>query len=1123
MNQKINSKINAKAKIFLKSFFLLAIFAFSLQAVATWVAPTVAPIGGNVATPINSGNVNQVKDSTYTGPGTGGGLTVGFFQSNGVSSLNGSVNVGSATQFKINSTGNLIKINNVTYSWPSSAGANNSILTYSTTGGNLSWSTLASLGGMVNPMTAGGDIIYGGTAPAGNPTRLANGTAGQVLTSSGTTLAPTWASLAGAGSPFGVQNANKIFAGPATGVDATPTFRTMVIADLPNIDATSSKKLLGRYTASNGAPEILTISTGLSVDASGNLTATGGGSCTPTGTFACDGGNTYASSSLDLGTTNAQSFNLLTNGSNRLVIDSTGLVGIGAGTPQYLLDIGGDMRIKAQGDLRFADNDSSHYVGFQAPATVGTSLIWTLPADNVNGVLTNTNGTLTWGSSGGTGTVTSVGLTSGTSGTDVNMTGTNPITSSGTFNINIPTASSSATGKLSSTDWTTFNGKLSNITGLITAGTNITITGSGTSASPYSIAAAGGGTITGSGNTNRVAKFTGASSIGDSIVWDNGNVGINTLAAGDATNELTVRQGTNTTPATSGSYGFGLLNQASLDLTLGSDASNAYIQSWNNKELIINGQGNNVGIGAITTPGAKLDLKLGTDTDYFRIQRNSAAGRSQIVLATETAAEQWRIGMTGAGLTNFAFYGGTTNLTLERSGNSYFNTGNVGIGDTTPSNKLEITHGTSGNSGLRFTNLTSASTAGAVGTKVLSVNANGDVVLVTDATGGGGPSGTSGQTIRYDATNTAVANSNLYNNGTNVGINTASPGARLSVLGNLNVGTNYANIAGQANGVIIEGNVGIGTNAPGAKFDVVGTGRYTVNNLTSGSGLVLTSNNTGAATSSQRLLQVELYGVNINANQKTYGAYIANGHTGVGSINVGTQTSATGIGSGFTNIAGEFIATGATNNYAIIVPVNNGSVGIGTSAPTSLLHVNGTARLGTASSTSGSLIFNNNTNANTATFASSAFTENYTLTLPTAGATTASCLGTTGVGGVLSWVTCGGGGGGGTVTSVSVVSANGFAGTVANSTTTPAITLTTSVATGSMLKTLSNGLVAATAGTDYLTPFASQTAKTFFAAPNATNGTPGFRAIVASDIPTLNQNTTGSAGSAGSLTNNGGN
>lgn len=40
---------------------------------------------------------------------------------------------------------------------------------------------------------------------------------------------------------------------------------------------------------------------------------------------------------------------------------------------------------------------------------------------------------------------------------------------------------------------------------------------------------------------------------------------------------------------------------------------------------------------------------------------------------------------------------------------------------------------------------------------------------------------------------------------------------------------------------------------------------------------------------------------------------------------------------------------------------------------------------------------------------------------------------------------------------------------------------------------------------------ASQTAKTFFAAPNGGNGTPSFRTILPSDIPTLNQNTTGSA------------
>lgn len=60
------------------------------------------------------------------------------------------------------------------------------------------------------------------------------------------------------------------------------------------------------------------------------------------------------------------------------------------------------------------------------------------------------------------------------------------------------------------------------------------------------------------------------------------------------------------------------------------------------------------------------------------------------------------------------------------------------------------------------------------------------------------------------------------------------------------------------------------------------------------------------------------------------------------------------------------------------------------------------------------------------------------------------------------------GGGSGTVTTVSVASANGFSGTVANAGTTPAITMQTSV-TG-MLKGSANALVAAVAGTDYMAP-----------------------------------------------------
>ena len=59
----------------------------------------------------------------------------------------------------------------------------------------------------------------------------------------------------------------------------------------------------------------------------------------------------------------------------------------------------------------------------------------------------------------------------------------------------------------------------------------------------------------------------------------------------------------------------------------------------------------------------------------------------------------------------------------------------------------------------------------------------------------------------------------------------------------------------------------------------------------------------------------------------------------------------------------------------------------------------------------------------------------------------------------------------GTVTTLSVASANGFAGTVANPTTTPAITLTATV-TG-ILKGNGTAISAATAGTDYLTPTGS--------------------------------------------------
>jgi hypothetical protein len=95
------------------------------------------------------------------------------------------------------------------------------------------------------------------------------------------------------------------------------------------------------------------------------------------------------------------------------------------------------------------------------------------------------------------GTVTSVGLSSATSGVTI---GSTPITTSGTITLAIATASGSQNGLLSSTDWTTFNNKQNALTN----------------------------PVTGTGTTNYLPKFTGASTIGNSLVFDNGtSVGIN--------------------------------------------------------------------------------------------------------------------------------------------------------------------------------------------------------------------------------------------------------------------------------------------------------------------------------------------------------------------------------------------------------------------------------------------------------------------------------------------------------------------------------------------------------------------------------------------------------------------
>lgn len=80
------------------------------------------------------------------------------------------------------------------------------------------------------------------------------------------------------------------------------------------------------------------------------------------------------------------------------------------------------------------------------------------------------------------------------------------------------------------------------------------------------------------------------------------------------------------------------------------------------------------------------------------------------------------------------------------------------------------------------------------------------------------------------------------------------------------------------------------------------------------------------------------------------------------------------------------------------------------------------------------------------------------------------------------------GGGSGTVTAVSVATANGFAGTVANPTTTPAITVSTNVS--GLLKGNGTAVAAATAGTDYVAPTGSGAALTGLAVSQVSGAAP---------------------------------
>ena len=219
----------------------------------------------------------------------------------------------------------------------------------------------------------------------------------------------------------------------------------------------------------------------------------------------------------------------------------------------------------------------------------------------------------------------------------------------------------------------------------------------------------------------------------------------------------------------------------------------------------------------------------------------------------------------------------------------------------------------------------------------------------------------SGSIVNISSTSTAAASGTQK--GLNIsfsGINaTSSQDTYGAYISNTHTGTGHNNYAlyatiGSSNGYAIYGNATSG-----------GTGIFGFANT--GSGVGGATNNGGKGVYGQA--QSVTGGIGV------YGESIIATGTGIGISGAALQAATT-------NIGGKFVATGGTNNYAIIVPSASGSVGIGNSAPTSTLDVSG-----------GSFALNYVAKTGTYTITASDYTidctsNTFTVTLPTAASIT---------------------------------------------------------------------------------------------------------------------------------------
>ncbi|MEZ5054070.1 MAG: hypothetical protein R2807_04785 [Chitinophagales bacterium] len=165
-----------------------------------------------------------------------------------------------------------------------------------------------------------------------------------------------------------------------------------------------------------------------------------------------------------------------------------------------------------------------------------------------------------------------------------------------------------------------------------------------------------------------------------SVDVSNNRVGIGTTIP---SNTLNVNNA-GTTGSNTDSYPLGIQRSGATDLTLGSDGSYALMQSWNGKPLLINTQGNNVGIGTTSAP-SKLTVNGTIEAlDFTGANgRNIIVGDDAFLSDVDAANTIGLISMTNATL-------GTLRLGNNSAANINGMNGNLGLKTTTNVQEVNI-------------------------------------------------------------------------------------------------------------------------------------------------------------------------------------------------------------------------------------------------------------------------------------------------------------------------------------------------------------------------------------------------------------------------------------------------